>query len=227
MVDTRSCDYCGSDIEPGTGTMFVHTDGRVVHYCSSKCENNADLGRASRDLEWTQEGRRIGASRAGTPEEAEQVAAEPPSGEETQTEAETVAEEVDTVPEESEAEAVAAATGDAGSRSGEPAATDDERVDDTAAADTDEISEVAGRRAGGTDPDVGEDETATGEGATGEETDPDEAEATVGETTREAEESDDAEFDENDGERTSDETVSQDEADEVVEEDREETEDEQ
>jgi large subunit ribosomal protein L24e len=195
MVDTRSCDYCGSDIEPGTGTMFVYTDGRVVHYCSSKCENNADLGRASRDLEWTAEGQRAGASSAGTPEEAEQVAAEPPAGEETEAEAEVVADEVDTVEAESEAEAVAAATGDAGSRSGEPAAAEDERVDDAAEADTEELNEVAGRRAGGTDPDIDEDETATSEGATGEETDPDEAEANVDdeETVRETDESEESE----------------------------------
>jgi large subunit ribosomal protein L24e len=53
MPRTRECDYCGADIEPGTGTMFVRTDGTTIHYCSSKCENNANLGREARDLEWT------------------------------------------------------------------------------------------------------------------------------------------------------------------------------
>lgn len=153
MVDSRSCDYCGSDIEPGTGTMFVHVDGRVVHYCSSKCENNADLGRASRDLEWTDEGQRTGDSRAGTPEEVEEVAAEPPEEGD-----ETVADGMDTVPGETEAEAVAAATGDTGSRSDEPAGTEDDRGDDDATVETDELDEVEGRRAGGTDPDIGEDQ---------------------------------------------------------------------
>jgi len=28
------------DIEPGTGTMFVRTDGATVHYCSAKCEKH-------------------------------------------------------------------------------------------------------------------------------------------------------------------------------------------
>ena len=56
MPQTRECDYCGADIEPGTGTMFVRTDGTVIHYCSSKCENNADLGSEPRDLEWTESG---------------------------------------------------------------------------------------------------------------------------------------------------------------------------
>ncbi|MFB6222430.1 MAG: 50S ribosomal protein L24e [Haloarcula sp.] len=53
MPRTRECDYCGADIEPGTGTMFVHKDGATTHFCSSKCENNADLGREARNLEWT------------------------------------------------------------------------------------------------------------------------------------------------------------------------------
>ena len=56
MPQTRECDFCGADIEPGTGTMFVRTDGTTLHYCSAKCEKNADLGREPRDLEWTEEG---------------------------------------------------------------------------------------------------------------------------------------------------------------------------
>ena len=56
MPQTRECDYCGSDIEPGTGTMFVQKDGSTTHFCSSKCENNADLGREARNLGWTESG---------------------------------------------------------------------------------------------------------------------------------------------------------------------------
>jgi large subunit ribosomal protein L24e len=52
MPRTRECDFCGAEIEPGTGTMFVRKNGTTIHYCSSKCESNADLGRESRDLEW-------------------------------------------------------------------------------------------------------------------------------------------------------------------------------
>ena len=50
MPRTRECDYCGTDIEPGTGTMFVRVNGSTIHYCSSKCEKNANLGREARDL---------------------------------------------------------------------------------------------------------------------------------------------------------------------------------
>ena len=55
MPRTRDCDFCGDAIEPGTGTMFVRTDGTTIHYCSAKCEKNADLGREARDLEWTED----------------------------------------------------------------------------------------------------------------------------------------------------------------------------
>jgi len=57
MPRTRECDFCGDDIEPGTGTMFVRTNGATIHYCSSKCEKNHDLGREARNLEWTEAGR--------------------------------------------------------------------------------------------------------------------------------------------------------------------------
>ena len=53
MPQTRECDYCGSEIEPGTGTMLVRTNGTTLYYCSSKCEKNAALGREPRDLNWT------------------------------------------------------------------------------------------------------------------------------------------------------------------------------
>jgi large subunit ribosomal protein L24e len=53
MPRTKECDYCGDDIEPGTGTMLIHNNGSTTNFCSSKCENNADLGREARNLEWT------------------------------------------------------------------------------------------------------------------------------------------------------------------------------
>lgn len=52
MAGTRSCDYCGDEIEPGTGTMYVEVNGETTYFCSSKCEKNADMGRETRDVEW-------------------------------------------------------------------------------------------------------------------------------------------------------------------------------
>ena len=48
----RTCDYTGEEIEPGTGKMYVETDGTVLWFKNSKAEKNYFLGRESRDLEW-------------------------------------------------------------------------------------------------------------------------------------------------------------------------------
>ncbi len=34
------CTFCGDVIEKGTGKMFVKKDGKVLYFCSSKCEKN-------------------------------------------------------------------------------------------------------------------------------------------------------------------------------------------
>ena len=60
MVETRTCDYSGEEIEPGTGTMFVTKDGTILHFKDSKAEKNYRLGREARDLEWTEAGRNDG-----------------------------------------------------------------------------------------------------------------------------------------------------------------------
>ncbi|MDD3420849.1 MAG: 50S ribosomal protein L24e [Methanocellales archaeon] len=48
----NKCSFCGRSIEPGTGKMFVQSDGAIYFFCSSKCENNFALGRVSRKIEW-------------------------------------------------------------------------------------------------------------------------------------------------------------------------------
>jgi large subunit ribosomal protein L24e len=97
MPRTRVCDFCGDDIEPGTGTMFVRTNGATIHYCSSKCEKNHDLGRESRDLEWTEEGQ---------PEEAPEAEEEPePEPDETEETGEVEGDEGEVEPEEDDEEA--------------------------------------------------------------------------------------------------------------------------
>ncbi len=35
-----NCDFCGKNINPGTGKMYVKKDGVVFRFCSSKCEKN-------------------------------------------------------------------------------------------------------------------------------------------------------------------------------------------
>jgi large subunit ribosomal protein L24e len=55
----RSCSFCGNEIEPGTGKMFIKKDGTVFVFCSSKCQlNMLHLGRVPRWTPWTQAFRR-------------------------------------------------------------------------------------------------------------------------------------------------------------------------
>ena len=50
------CDFCKYELEPGTGKMFVMKDGRVYHFCSTKCEKNLfKMGRKPRTTRWTDE----------------------------------------------------------------------------------------------------------------------------------------------------------------------------
>ena len=49
------CSFCGNDIEKGTGIIFVEKLGKVLHFCSTKCEKNHDLGRKPKSTRWTQE----------------------------------------------------------------------------------------------------------------------------------------------------------------------------
>ncbi|NKE36058.1 50S ribosomal protein L24e [Natronococcus sp. JC468] len=75
MVEKRTCDYTGEEIEPGTGIMYVRNDGTVLHFVDSKAEKNYKLGREPRDLEWTEAGRAgKGPAEADTPadEDADQ-----------------------------------------------------------------------------------------------------------------------------------------------------------
>ena len=60
MPTTRTCDFSGETIEPGTGIMYVRNDGTVLHFKDAKCEKNYFMGREARDLGWTEAGQREG-----------------------------------------------------------------------------------------------------------------------------------------------------------------------
>jgi large subunit ribosomal protein L24e len=48
------CSFCKTDIELGTGTMYVKKDGTILNFCSMKCEKNTlKLGRVPRFIKWT------------------------------------------------------------------------------------------------------------------------------------------------------------------------------
>jgi len=77
MVKKHTCSFCGTDIEPGAGTLYVKNDGSLLYLCSSKCRRSAlYLRRRARKLKWTELyeerlRRRLQASKAKTKEAAE------------------------------------------------------------------------------------------------------------------------------------------------------------
>ena len=54
MVERKVCTFCGNEIEPGTGKMFIRKDGTIFNFCSMKCQKNLlKLGRVPRRVRWT------------------------------------------------------------------------------------------------------------------------------------------------------------------------------
>jgi large subunit ribosomal protein L24e len=50
------CSFCKEVIEKGTGKIFVKTDGKILNFCSNKCEKNMlKLKRKPREIKWTKE----------------------------------------------------------------------------------------------------------------------------------------------------------------------------
>ncbi len=50
------CSFCKETIEKGTGKIYVLKTGKLLHFCSSKCEKNMlKLKRKSRTTRWTKE----------------------------------------------------------------------------------------------------------------------------------------------------------------------------
>ena len=54
MVERRVCTFCGTEIEPGTGKMYIKKDATVFFFCSNKCQKNMiNLKRVPRRVRWT------------------------------------------------------------------------------------------------------------------------------------------------------------------------------
>ena len=99
MVQQRTCDYTGEDIEPGTGKMFVKKDGTILWFKDSKAQKNYMMGRESRDLEWigyeeaAEEAETEADAEAEADEEAESEAADEEADEADDSDADEDAEE--------------------------------------------------------------------------------------------------------------------------------------
>ncbi len=49
-----NCSFCGNEIERGTGKIYVKLDGKILNFCSMKCEKNQiKLKRKARKQKWT------------------------------------------------------------------------------------------------------------------------------------------------------------------------------
>ncbi len=76
-MEQRVCSFCGSPIEPGTGTMFVKKDGSVYYFDQKRCQTSLlDQGRLARRYKWTKHYPRGGEKAARAALEAQAVAAE-------------------------------------------------------------------------------------------------------------------------------------------------------
>jgi len=54
MPRKYQCSFCGEEIPPGTGLMYVKNDGTLLWFCSRKCSKSSiKLKRDSRKLPWT------------------------------------------------------------------------------------------------------------------------------------------------------------------------------
>ena len=48
------CSFCGDNVKPGTGLMFVKNDGTIYTFCTRKCEVALlKHGRKPRTTRWT------------------------------------------------------------------------------------------------------------------------------------------------------------------------------
>ena len=49
-----NCSFCGREVVKGTGKMFVYNTGKILWFCSSKCEKNMlKLKRTPLNIKWT------------------------------------------------------------------------------------------------------------------------------------------------------------------------------
>ena len=52
----RNCNFCGTQIEPGTGILYVRKDGNTLNFCTRKCQvNMVQMKRVPRRVKWTNE----------------------------------------------------------------------------------------------------------------------------------------------------------------------------
>ncbi|MCD6458645.1 MAG: 50S ribosomal protein L24e [Thermoprotei archaeon] len=54
MPKVYHCSFCGKEIQPGTGMIYVKNDGTILRFCSRKCRvSMLKYKRNPRKLKWT------------------------------------------------------------------------------------------------------------------------------------------------------------------------------
>jgi large subunit ribosomal protein L24e len=54
------CTFCNENLKPGTGKTFVKKDGKVLYFCSMKCEKNMlKLKRKPAYAKWTTKKKKV------------------------------------------------------------------------------------------------------------------------------------------------------------------------
>ena len=48
------CDFCSSEIKKGTGKMFILNTGKILFFCSSKCEKYYFMKRSVKKHKWNE-----------------------------------------------------------------------------------------------------------------------------------------------------------------------------
>jgi len=59
MVRYRTCDYTGEQIEPGTGIIYVKSNGTILNFKNKKAETLYQRGVDPREVEWTDVAKKI------------------------------------------------------------------------------------------------------------------------------------------------------------------------
>ena len=54
------CSFCTEDIEQGKGKMIVKSDGKLLYFCSKKCEKNMlKLKRNPKKVKWVTKKKKV------------------------------------------------------------------------------------------------------------------------------------------------------------------------
>lgn len=55
ILKMPKCSICGKMYEINSGLSLILLTGDIMHFCSSKCRKNYDLGRDKKKLKWARQ----------------------------------------------------------------------------------------------------------------------------------------------------------------------------